>query len=72
MDDLRSVFVQVLYSDAPHEPTSFRVRCYNQQDAIEFGLRVFNETLTHVSVGVLSSVSFACCVSVVAILLWIL
>ena len=56
-----------LHSDAPHEPTSFRVRCYyynNQQRAIEFSLWVSNETLTHVSVGgILSSVSFACCVS---------
>ena len=53
-----------LYSDAPHEPTSFRVWCYNQQRVIEFSLWVSNETLTHVSVGgIVSSVSFACCVS---------
>ena len=56
-----------LYSDAPHEPSSFRVRCYNQQGAIEFmiNLLVNTETLTHVSVGgILSSVSYVCCVSV--------
>ena len=54
-----------LYSNAPHKPSSLRVRCYNQR-AIEFNLLVYNETLTHVSVGgVLSSVSFVCCVSVV-------
>ena len=53
-----------LYSGAPHEPSSFRVWCYNQR-AIEFSMLVYNETLTHVSVGgVLSSVSFGCCVSV--------
>ena len=55
-----------LYSGVPHEPTSLRVRCYNQQNAIEFSLWVYNETLTRVSVGgVLSSVYFYCCVSVV-------
>ena len=54
-----------LYGNAPHEPSSLRVRCYNQQRAIEFSLWMNNETLTHVSVGgVLSSVSFACCVSI--------
>ena len=38
---------------------------YNQR-AILFSLLVYNETLTHASVGGdLSSVSFACCVSVV-------
>ena len=56
-----------LYSNAPHEPSSLRIECYNQQRAIEFSLLVYNKTLTHVSVGdILSSVSwFACCVSVV-------
>ena len=54
-----------LYSGVPHEPSSFRVRCYNQQRAIEFSLLVYNETFTRVSVGgALSSVSFVCCVSV--------
>ena len=54
-----------LYSNAPHKPSSFRVRCYNQQRAIEFSLLVYNETFTHVSVGgALSSVFFVCCVSV--------
>ena len=54
-----------LYSGVPHEPSSFRVRCYNQQRAIEFSLLVYNETFTHVSVGgALSSVFFVCCVSV--------
>ena len=50
---------------APYEPTSFVVRCYNQQGVREFSLWVSNETLTRVSVGgVLSSISFVCCVSV--------
>ena len=54
-----------LYSGVPHKPSSLRVRCYNQQHAIEFNLLVYNETLTCVSVGgALSSVSFVCCVSV--------
>ena len=53
-----------LYSGVPHEPSSLRIACYNQR-AIEFSLLVYNETLTRVSVGgVLSSVSFVCCVSV--------
>jgi hypothetical protein len=55
-----------LYSGVPHKPSSLRVWCYNQQRAIEFRLWVYNETLTHVSVGgIVSSVSFACCVSVI-------
>ena len=55
-----------LYSGVPHKPSSFRVECYNRRGAIEFSLLVYNETLTHVSVGgIVSSVSFACCVSVV-------
>ncbi len=54
-----------LYSGVPHRPSSLRVRCY-QQHAISFRLWVYNETLTHVSVGgIVSSVSSACCVSVV-------
>ena len=54
-----------LYSGVPHDPSSLRIECYNQRAIIEFSLLVYNETLTHISVGgVLSSVSFSCCVSV--------
>ena len=56
-----------LYSGvtAPYKPKSFRVRCYNHQGVREFSLWVSNETLTCVSVGgVLSSISFYCCVSI--------
>jgi hypothetical protein len=56
-----------LYSGVvPHKPSSFRIRCYNQQCAIEFSLWVNNVTLTHASVGgIISSVSFGCCVSII-------
>ena len=54
-----------LYSGVRHKPSSLRIECHNQR-AIEFSLLVYNETLTHVSVGgIHSSVSFSCCVSVV-------
>ena len=53
-----------LYSGVPHKPNSFRVWCFNRL-RVEFSLWVNSETLTHVSVGgVLSFISFACCISV--------
>ena len=55
-----------LYSGVSRNPSSFRVRCYNQQHHMELFVNIGTLTQIKLDIGDLfSSISYACCVSAI-------